>query len=137
MFRLNMILKISHLLIFIALVNIIIFPLIYWQCPMERINKKSERIKRKKKQEKRTQQNKWVIKNNPKAFGPNNPGLGYHCSRPSPRGRSLSLSLSACDDWATPPPPPPCVRSRRSSLDPSPTTSVRQVFPLAPFPFSS
>jgi len=34
-----------------------------------------------------------VIKNNPEAFGPNNPGLGYRCSRPSPRGRSLSLSL--------------------------------------------
>jgi len=89
-----MILKISPLLIFIALVNIIIFPLIYWQCPMERINKKSERIKSKKKQEKRTQQNKWVIKNNPEAFGPNNPGLGYRCSRPS-RSLSLSLSLSA------------------------------------------
>ena len=91
MFRLNMILKISPLLIFIALVNIIIFPLIYWQCPMERINKKSERIKRKKKQEKRTQQNKWVIKNNPEAFGPNNPGLGYRCSRPTSRALSLSL----------------------------------------------
>ena len=30
------------------------------------------------------------IKNSPGAFGPNNPGLGYRCSR----GRSLSLSLS-------------------------------------------
>jgi hypothetical protein len=77
-------------------------------------------------------------KEQPRFNGPTTPGLGYRCSRPSPRVRSLSRS--ACDDWATPsppPPPPPCVRSRRSSLDPSPATSVRQVFPLAPFPFSS
>jgi hypothetical protein len=136
MFRLNLILKNTPFLILIALVNIILFRLIYWQCPMKRINKKPERNKKKK--EKRKPQKK----NSPRktAQGPlGRTALDWATAAAdlSPRVRSLSLSLCPRRLGYAAAAVAALRQVPRSSLDPSPATSVRQVFPLAPFPFSS
>jgi hypothetical protein len=103
---------------------------------VERINKKSERIKKQKRGTKKQprigktgwQKKRVMIKNSPGKrsrgswLGPNNPVLGYRCSGSfSPRVRSLCLRRLGYAAAAV------LRLVPRSSLDPSPATSVRQV----------